>query len=257
MYPKKNFPKFSTARYCIVACFIMASHLLQAQDASDTLEVYRIIFAATGKPASSKTPSPSMTVCYHPDYLSATQTYANRKATSWLIWHHKKMLLQIDGKQGLPLNYRMQLKTNVYLPEETIDSTATPETNNSADNGDWDNANEYNGPGYGKIDFTADTMTIVGYGCRKAVINYYYPPQCTNGLISSVTVWYTPDLPGFYLPPFTYLQKIPGAMLMICVTTADGATDGYKAADIVKEQKPVSFFRPAKDIQVLYPPRLK
>ncbi|NML40071.1 hypothetical protein HHL17_22920 [Chitinophaga sp. G-6-1-13] len=255
MYPKKNAPKFTAVRYSILICLLMATHLLRAQDTSDTLDVCKIVFAATGKPANSKMPPASMTVYYHPDYLYATQTHANRKETSWLIWHHKRMLLQIDGKQGLPLNYGMQLKTNVYLPEETIDTANNIEKTGS--DGDWDNENEYNGPGYGKISFAEDTMTITGHLCKKAVINYSYPPQCTTGLIRRITIWYSPDLPQFYLPPFTHLQKIPGAALMICITTADGSKDCYKATDIVHEQKTISFFRPSKDIRILYPPRLK
>lgn len=235
-------------------CLILVTQVLWAQESADTLEVRKITFVSTEKSAGGKKPSAGMTVYYHPDYLYATQTQSDGAATSWLLWHQAGRLLKIDGQQGLPLNYQLQLKTNVYLPGEAIDTTAAIEKGDS--DGDWDNANEYNGPGYGNISFTNDTMRIAGYRCQKAVINYVYPPQCADGLIRSITIWYNAELPPFYLPPFTCLQKIPGAALMMVIETLDGETAGYKATAIEKEQKTISFFRPSKDIRILYPPKL-
>ncbi|MBC9909348.1 hypothetical protein [Chitinophaga varians] len=254
MYSKTSSSKIAAVRYSMLLCFVMATHLLRAQESPDTLEVRKITFTSTEKTAAGKKPSAGMTVYYHPDYLYATQTQSDGSATSWLLWHHAGRLLKIEGQQGLPLNYGLQLKTNVYLPGEAIDSSTT--TEKAGNDGDWDNANEYNGPGYGKINFTNDTTTIAGYPCKKAVIHYVYPPQCADGLIRSITIWYNAELPPFFLPPFTCLQKIPGAALMMMVETFDGATDGYKATAVEKQQKTISFFRPSKDIRILYPPKL-
>lgn len=253
-YLKNNLPSIATMRYGILLLLCTATTSLSAQENPEMLDVYKISFDPTAKSGRNKTLGASMTVCYHPDYLHATQTNSDGKKTSWLIRHPKKMLLQIDGKQGLPLNYATQLKTNVYLPGETIDSAAN--TKKPADAGDWDNENEYNGPGIGHISFTEDTLTVAGYVCQKAVIAYKFPGQCKVGEILKTTVWYSPQLPPFYLPPFTFLQKIPGAALMICMEDSGGATACYIASSVAKEKKPVSFFKPANDIQIMYPPKL-
>lgn len=250
----KNSLKATAIRYCMFVCLYLAPHVARAQGATDSLEVYKITFTSTEKPVSSQKPVPSMTVTYNPEFLSATQSFEDGNKTSWLIWHEKRKILQIDGQQGLPLNYERQLKTNVYLPGESTDSTTRAAA--VVRRGEWDNENEYNGPGTGKINLTEDTLTIAGYPTHKAEINYTYPPACKDGLISRITVWYSPGLPPFFLPPFTCLQKIPGAALMISIETADGAKTSYKATDVTQQLQPVSFFRPSKDIGILYPPEL-
>ncbi|SKA37053.1 hypothetical protein SAMN04488128_104214 [Chitinophaga eiseniae] len=252
MFTKNNTFK-TIIRYGIVLYLCMAAHLSRAQLPPDSLQAYKITLTSSEKTAGSKTPTPSLTVIYSADYLRATQNRGDGQATTWLIWHERRMLLQIDGQQGLPLSYDIQLKTNVYLPGEKIDSTATTAIKRS---GEWDNPNEYNGPGIGRISFAADTLTIAGYATSKAVIYYTYPPSCTDGLIRKTTIWYSRELPPFCLPPFTCLQKIPGAALMICIETTDGAKVCYQATEVILQQLPASFFRPSKDIRIFYPPKL-
>lgn len=249
---KNSFPRFLVPQYYILLCLVITAHTLQAQDNDEKLDVYKIEFTSTGIAAEGNKSAPSMLVFCHPDYLNATETGAGLEKTSWLVWYKKKKLLKIDGKRGLPLNYNMQLKTNVHLPGEAIDSTG--EENGT---GDWDNENEYNTPGEGVVSLTKDTMTIKGFLCRKATIQYHFDAQCTDGLIHWIEIWYSPDLPQFYLPPFAFLQKIPGAALMITLDDGNETKVGYKADRITKQQENISFFRPSEDIRILYPPKLK
>ncbi|QJB38453.1 hypothetical protein HF324_11475 [Chitinophaga oryzae] len=249
---KNNRPKTTVIKYSIFFFLCLAVRLSRAQAVSDSLLVNKIIFASSEAAKDASKTAPALTVTYSPEYLLATQNNGDGNATSWLIWHERQMLLQINDRQGLPMSYDIQLKTNVFLPGEAIDTAA----NITRHPGEWDNVNEYNGPGTGRISFTTDTLTIAGYATGKAVINYSYPPACTDGLIRSTTIWYSRELPPFFLPSFTFLQKIPGAALMICIETTDGEKAYYKATEVTKQQQPVSFFRPSKDIRILYPPTL-
>lgn len=254
MYKKNTPPKSAAIRYCALLCLCLSAHLSWAQDITDSLQTHKITFVSSEAAAHAPNATPALAVTYSPAYLLATQNAGDGTSTSWLIWHERRMLLQIEGQQGLPMSYDIQLKTNVYLPGETIDTaTAAASPKHS---GEWDNPNEYNGPGIGRISFTADTLTIAGYATSKAVIHYTYPPACTDGLIRRTTIWYSRELPPFCLPPFTCLQKIPGAALMICVETTDGGKAYYKATEVTRQQQPVSFFRPSKDVRILYPPKL-
>jgi len=245
---------FYTTRLGFLLSLCFLSFSLHAREPGEKLDVYRIAFSATGKVPTGKRQRPAMEVYYHPGYLYATQTGSDQAQTSWLIWHKAEKLLKIEGKQGLPLNYTRQLKTNVYLPGEAIDSVqnAAANTNNT---GDWDNENEYNAPGYGTLALTEDTATIRGYLCRKAVIQYHFDAQDSEGLIRGITIWYSPGLPPFFLPPFSFLQKIPGAALSIAIEDFNRKTVTLRAYSIVKQQKDITFFSPSKDLYILYPPK--
>jgi hypothetical protein len=76
-------------------------------------------------------------------------------------------------------------------------------------------------------------------------------------MIRKIEIWYCPELPPYYLPPFSFLQKIPGAALMISMQDTGGRTEYLRATRITKQQKDISFFKPSKDIRILYPPKLK
>lgn len=228
------------------------TYVVQAQEGAAPLDVYKIEFAASGKKQLA-----AMVAYCHPEYLYATQTGDDRKKTSWLVWYQAEKLLKIDGKQGLPLDYRKQLKTNVYLTGAPIDTAIDNQLADNESSGKWDNENEYNMPGYGTLTFTKNTAAIYGYLCQKAIIQYHLDAQCKVGMIRKIEIWYCPELPPYYLPPFSFLQKIPGAALMISMQDTGGRTEYLRATRITKQQKDISFFKPSKDIRILYPPKLK
>lgn len=248
---------FRKANLLILSGVCAATHTVQAQQSTDTLDVCRIEFGSSESPATNKKQKASMVAYCHREHLFATQTAYDQKKTSWLVWYEAERLMKIEDKQGIPLNYRKQLRNNVYLEGTPIDTAIDNQLANTHSNSDWDNENEYLIPGYGVLTPTEDTITIEGYSCRKAVIQYHQDAGCKEGMIHRVEIWYTLDLPRYYLPPFSFLQNIPGAMLMIAMQDTDGGTTYLRATSIIKERKDISFFKPSKDIQILYPPRLR
>lgn len=243
---------FRKTNLLILSAVCTATHTVQAQQTTDTLDVCKIVF---GNPAINKEQNPSMVAYCHPEYLFATQTAFDQKQTSWLVWYGAERLMKIEDKQGIPLNYRKQLKNNVYLEDAPIDTAIDNQQANSPGHGAWDNENEYLMPGYGVLTPTDDTTTIESYLCRKAVIQYHLDAGCKVGMIRRIEIWYTMDLPRYYLPPFPFLQKIPGAMLMVAIQDTGGETTCLRATSITKERKDISFFRPSKDLHILYPPK--
>ena len=243
---------FSKAFFSLLLSFCFFSYAVWAQEGATPLDVYKIEFTTSSKKQAS-----AMVAYCHPEYLYATQTDDDKKKTSWLVWYHAEKLLKIEDQQGLPLNYKKQLKTNVYLSGAPIDTTIDNQLTGNDSYGEWDNENEYNMPGYGVLTFTRNTSAINGYLCQKAIIQYHLDAQCKGGVIRKTEIWYCPELPPYYLPPFSFLQKIPGAALMISMQDTGGKTEYLKARRITKQQKITSFFKPSKDIRIMYPPKLK
>lgn len=247
---------FRKTNLLILSGVCAATHTVQAQQSTDTLDVCKIEFSSSESPVINKKQKASMVAYCHPDYLFATQTGYDRKKISWLVWYEAERLMKIEDKQGMPLNYRKQLKNNVYLEGAPVDTAMDNQLARSHRKGAWDNENEYLIPGYGVLSPAEDTITIEGYPCRKAVIQYHQDAGCKEGTIRRVEIWYTMDLPPYYLPPFAFLQNIPGAMLMIAMQDTEGKTTYLRATSITKQQKDISFFKPPKDIQIMYPPML-
>ncbi|MBC9932278.1 hypothetical protein [Chitinophaga qingshengii] len=239
----------------IIGSVLSSIGTLHAQENTSTVDICKIEFAAaielmsSAKVVPAPKPPVAMAVYYNPDYLYGMLVQDDGKERSWLIWHHRKMLLQIDDKLGLPLNYGKQLKTNVYLPGEAKADTATYSTV-----ADWDNESEYDSPGKGTLTLTEDTTTIQGYMCRKAIIQYHADSLGKAGPVRSVEIWYCPDLPAFVIPPYSFLQKIPGAALAIMTESTYGKKTFLQASSITQQQEDITFFRPAEDIQIMYPP---
>lgn len=219
----------------------------QTPKASIKLDIYQISFEAyhehiadepvrnLPKPAGKSRSTP-LVVYAHPDYVLAREQKPGAEKTTWIIQYREPSVMEIHGTMALPMNPEIQLATNVYAADEPVgDST-----------GD-----------YGVVSLLPDTMSIAGYLCKKAVIRYTPAPIPGDEEHQAVEIWYTPDLPPFYLPPFSYLQKIPGATLRVAIEKGAGLKDGYVAMKISRKQVPPSFFDVPKGVHIMYPPKLK
>lgn len=89
-----------------------------------------------------------------------------------------------------------------------------------------------------EIDLSStETKMIQGYTCKLAVINIP-----TDEGEYKIQVWYTQNIPNFYLNNFLFLKKVPGAALQIA--TEDYSIDAF---EIVKTTKPLSTFEIPED----------
>lgn len=168
----------------------------------------------------------------HPDYLHATMQSINN--TTWIIQYRNNKALQIAGGTALPMEYKNLFKDFFYYSDEQIADSSN---------------------GYGIVTLTEDTLTVAGYGCKRAIVHFIPGPlKRAEGTITG-EVWYSPELPAFYLPSFDYLRKIPGAALYISVDMGQNMKLGYRATGVEKERKPLSFFDLPEGMNVLYPPK--
>lgn len=236
-------PIIYAALFTILSCPAGA----QTPKASVRLDIYRISFEAyrgyiadepvrpLPKPAGKGRNAP-LVIYAHPDYVLAREQKPGAEQTAWIIQYQEPSVMEIHGKMALPMNPGIQLATNVYAADEPVADSAVD---------------------YGVVSLLPDTMRIAGYLCKKAVIRYTPAPIPGNDEHRDVEIWYTPDLPVFYLPPFSYLQKIPGAALCIATERGNGLKDGYIATKTGRQQVPRSFFDVPEGVQIMYPPKLK
>ncbi|MCA5005080.1 WG repeat-containing protein [Sphingobacterium bovistauri] len=89
-----------------------------------------------------------------------------------------------------------------------------------------------------EIDLSStETKMIQGYTCQLAIINIP-----TDEGEYKIQIWYTQNIPNFYLNNFLFLKKVPGAALQIA--TEDYSIDAF---EIVKTTKPLSTFEIPED----------
>lgn len=170
----------------------------------------------------------------HTEYLYAKEISHGYEENTWLLQYKTKSLWKLGSKMAFPMNFDGFLNTDVYTTDEQVaDSTY----------------------GYGRITFTEDTMTVAGYLCRRAIIHYTKDAWGEGDTKNETTVWYCPQLPKFYLPEYEYLQKIPGAALLIWHDRGYGQVEGEIALKVTKQKKPGSFFQLPKGTNILYPPK--
>ena len=167
------------------------------------------------------------------DHLLAIDRYSKKDSTVWLVHNPKKELWELRGKMALPLNYEEYLPANVFREDETADTTLKD---------------------YGILKFSADTLTLNGYLCKKATIEVAGTNVSPEEAKRFIHIWYCPDLPAFRWPTMNHLQKIPGAFLMTKLDIGWGPVECMKIRKITKLKKPATFFDIPKGMDILYPP---
>lgn len=170
----------------------------------------------------------------HRDYLHATMQFIN--STIWIINYKEDKALQIEGNQAFPVHYKDIFHNKFYDSREPVTDSSN---------------------GYGIITLTEDTLTVAGYKCKRAIVSFV--PGVLRPSERNITgeVWYSPEVPAFYMPGFDYLPKIPGAALYIYFNMGNNLNLGYKAESVSREKKPLSFFDLPKGVSILYPPAIE
>lgn len=237
----------------LISCLLFIASIISdsyAQAKSAQLDVYKIDYGfyskATDTSIISEVPMQvqqermekarwkPLSVYAHSDYLYAEDVSISNEKTIWQINYKTKDLMQLQGKMALPMNFDGFLNGRIFFPHEAItDSTHA----------------------FGILTLTDDTMTVAGYRCKRAVIQFTEQAWDEGDTKAEITVWYCPQLPKFYLPGYEYLQKIPGAALLVANDRGYGEAKGIIAKAVVKQKKPVSFFKLPKGTIILYPPK--
>lgn len=221
---------------------------INAQAKDTLLDVYRIIMAHDAQKQEGTTYTQEEMEVYenfkkgqilftayaHRDYLHATMQFIN--STIWIINYKENKALQIEGNQAFPLHYKDIFHNKFYDSHEPVTDSSN---------------------GYGIITLTEDTLTVAGYKCKRAIFSFVPGVlRPSEGNING-EVWYSSEVPAFYLPGFDYLPKIPGAALYISFNMGHNMNLGYKAESVAKQKKPLSFFDLPKGVSILYPPGIK